>query len=55
MYHLFGGRTRAQLFSFVQNPILAMSVADVAAAWLGYAVIAGACIVKVPQIYLMAT
>ncbi|CAJ1410748.1 unnamed protein product [Effrenium voratum] len=30
-----------------------MSVADVAAAWLGYAVIAGACIVKVPQIYLM--
>ena len=31
----------------------AMSMADVAAAWLGYAVIAGACVVKLPQIYLI--
>ncbi|CAE7216044.1 Mpdu1 [Symbiodinium natans] len=30
-----------------------MSFADVAAAWLGYAVITGACVVKLPQIYLM--
>ncbi|OLP86522.1 Mannose-P-dolichol utilization defect 1 protein-like [Symbiodinium microadriaticum] len=30
-----------------------MPFADVAAAWLGYAVIAGACVVKLPQIYLM--
>mmetsp|Transcript_18624 Transcript_18624/g.34954 ORF Transcript_18624/g.34954 Transcript_18624/m.34954 type:complete len:231 (+) Transcript_18624:57-749(+) len=30
-----------------------MTVADVAAAWIGYMVIAGACVVKLPQIYLM--
>ena len=35
------------------KPCEAMPIADVAAAWLGYAVIAGACIVKLPQIYLI--
>eukprot|EP00913_Durusdinium_trenchii_P030505 g28575.t1 len=32
-----------------------MVLADVLAAWLGYAVIAGACIVKVPQIFLIVS
>ena len=33
----------------------AMSLADVAAAWIGYAVIAGACVVKLPQILLIVS
>ena len=32
-----------------------MSLADVAAAWIGYAVIAGACVVKLPQILLIVS
>ena len=32
-----------------------MSLADVAASWLGYVVIAGACVVKVPQILLIVS
>eukprot|EP00438_Fugacium_kawagutii_P016330 Skav200159 [mRNA] locus=scaffold6219:2031:2705:- [translate_table: standard] len=32
-----------------------MSLADVAANWIGYAVIAGACVVKVPQILLIVS
>ena len=51
-------RNTVQMGFFESEPsvlLFAMSLADVAAAWIGYAVIAGACVVKLPQILLIVS